>query len=354
MTESDSQSGSVLIRGLGRVSRNWRCLTWTYALSVLISAIATLPYWVQYGSLMDHSFYSRSISGRLDIGAALDAMRLLTERPTGARNVSFLLEMVFALVVFILTPGVLSIYLGDEIDSFGNMLRTGLRYFWRFVRLTLFLALIGGISVGILAGLRAVLLNKLDNIYVEREFFIWALITGLIVAAVAVFFRLWFDLAEVLVVDRGTYRLGRQEDRRVRKALGPSFKLLRAGFWRLYLSFIFVGFLGYAGLLFMLALWHMLPPGATFLAFLLAQAGVFLLMAARFWQRGIEVAWFDETGVLVTPIPVPIAVPVVVEGVVVEEVVPERDPWPEPEPEPPGRDPEEDPSAGPLPGAVPA
>jgi hypothetical protein len=351
MTESDSQSGSVLISGLGRVCRNWRCLTWTYGLSLLLAWIGSLPLRVQYSSLMDHSLYSRSVSGRLDIAAVLEATRLLTERPTGARNIFLLIEIIFALVVFILTPGVLSIYLGDEIDSFGNMLRTGLRYFWRFVRLTLFLLLIGGLSVGILALLRALLLNKLDNIYVEREYFIWALITGLIVAAVAVFFRLWFDLAEIVTVDRGTYRLGRQEDRRVRYALGPAWKLLRAGFWRLYLSFIFVGFLGYAGLLFMLALWHMIPPGATFLAFLLAQAGVFLLMAARFWQRGIEVAWFDETGVLVTPIPIPITAPVIVEESAVEEVV-VPEPWASPEPEP--TDPDEDPAPGPLPGAVPA
>jgi hypothetical protein len=357
MTESDSQSGSILVRGLGRVCRNWRCLTWTFALNLLLGAIATIPYWVQTSNLMDHSLASSGISGRLNLGMILEEMRILTEHPTGSWNGAFALDVIFALVVFIITPGVLSIYLGDEIDSFGNMLRTGLRYFWRFVRLTLFLAIIAGIPLVILGILRNLLLNKLDEIYVEREFFIWSLITGLIVAAVFVFFRLWFDLAEVIVVDRGTYRLGREEDRRVRYALGPSWRVLRAGFWRLYLSFIFVGFLGYAGLLFMLALWHMLPPGSIFLAFILAQAGLFLLMAARFWQRGIEVAWFDEVGALVTPIPVPIAPPVVVQSVVVEEVV-ERDPWASPEPDsdpdPDAGEPERDPSPNPLPGPLPA
>jgi hypothetical protein len=349
MTESDSQNGSILVRGLGRVCRNWRCLTWTFSLNLLLGALATIGYWVQTSTLMDHSLASRGISGRIDLAMILEEMRILTEHPTGAWNSAFAMDVIFAIVVFILTPGIISIYLGDEIDSFGNMLRTGLRYFWRFVRLSLFLALIAGIPLVILGILRGVLLNKLDNYYVEREFFIWALITGLIIAALAVFFRLWFDLAEILVVERGTYRLGRQEDRRVRYALGPSWRVLRAGFWKLYLAFIFVGFLGYAGLLFTLALWHMLPPGNIFLAFILAQLGLFFLMAARFWQRGIEVAWFDETGVLVTPIPVPIAPPVIVEGVVVEEVVPEREPWPAPEPDPDSPEPERDPLPGPLP-----
>jgi hypothetical protein len=307
----ESKPGSILIGGFVVMCRNWRCLTWAFFLNLLLAAVATVPDIAQLSALLNHSLAAHSLSGRLDLAAYGELFGHLSERPSGIWNSAMSLDFLFAFVLFIFTPAVLSIYLGDEVASLGNLFRIGLRFFWRMVRITLLFALIAGITLGILAACRAGLLNKLDDIYVERGWWAWAVITGLIVAAVAVFFRIWFDLAELITVERGTYRIGRIEDRAVRRTLGPAFRLFRAGFLRLYFSFILVGALGLAGFVLALLLWHALPPGSTFLAFIFAQIGLFLLLAARFWQRGLEVAWFDVAGAAVTPQVAPITTPVI-------------------------------------------
>jgi len=304
-----TKPGSILTGGFVLMCRNWRCLTWTFFINLVLAAIATLPYVAQLSALLDHSLAAKSFTGRLDLGAYIEMVGHLGERPSGLWNSALSLDILFAVVLFVFTPAILSIFLGDEVASLGNMFRVGLRFFWRMVRITLLFALIAGITLAVLGAVRTGLLNKLDDIYVERAWFTWALITALIVGAVAVFFRLWFDLAELLTVERGTYRIGRIEDRAVRRTLGPALKLFRIGFLRLYLSFIFVGALGAAGLLLALMLWHALPPGSTFLAFVFAQIGLFLLLASRFWQRGLEVAWFDYAGAVVTPQVAPIVAP---------------------------------------------
>jgi hypothetical protein len=305
----ENKPGSILLRGFVRMCRNWRCLTWTFFLNFLLAALATVPYFAQTSALMDHSLASAGIAGRLDLGKYVEVVRHLGERPSGIWNGAMTLDLTFALLLFVFTPAILSIYLGDEVASLGNMFRVGLRFFWRMVRLTLLFALIAGITLGILSAVRGAMLHKLDDIYVERAFFLWALATGVVVSAVAVFFRVWFDLAELLVVERGTYRIGRLEDRAVRRTLGPAWRLLRGGFLRVYLSFVIVGALGVAGFLLALLLWHAAPPGSTFLAFIFGQLGLFLLLAARFWQRGLEVAWFEIAGPAVTPVAVLIVEP---------------------------------------------
>jgi hypothetical protein len=305
----ESKPGSILFGGFVLMCRNWRCLTWAFFLNLLLAAIATVPDIAQLSALLNHSLAAHSLAGRLDLGAYAELVGHLNERPSGIWNSAISLDFLFAFVLFVFTPAILSIYLGDEVASLGNMFRVGLRFFWRMVRITLFFALIAGVTLGILGALRGGLLNKIDDIYVERGYFAWALGTGLIVGAIAVFFRVWFDLAELLVVERGTYHIGRIEDRAVRRTLGPAFKLFRAGFLRLYLSFIFVGALGFAGLALAVLLWHAVPAKANFLAFVFAQVGLFVLLAARFWQRGLEVAWFEYAGAVVTPVVAPITLP---------------------------------------------
>jgi len=299
----------ILSGGFTLMCRNWRCLTWAFFLNLLLAAIATVPYIAQLSDLLNHSRAAHNLAGRLDLGAYAELVGHLGERPSGIWNSAMSLDFLFAIVLFIFTPAILSIYLDDEVASLGNMFRIGLRFFWRMVRIALLFALIGGITIGILGALRGGLLTKLDDIYVERGYFAWSLLTGLVVGAIAVFFRLWFDLAELLVVERGTYHIGRIEDRAVRRTLGPAFRLFRAGFLRLYFSFIFVGALGVAGLALALVLWHAMPARANLLAFIFAQIGLFLLLTARFWQRGIEVAWFEFAGAAVTPVVAPITSP---------------------------------------------
>jgi hypothetical protein len=310
MTTFEEKRG-VLSGGRGLVFRNWRCLTWTYLFNLVLASIAAIPLRAQTGALLDHSLAARNIAGKLDLAQMGAAISIINERPTGLVNSSLVLDLGFAAILFLFTPAILSIFLSDELASLGNLFRVGLRFFWRMVRLGLVFLIVGGIPLGILAAIRGALLNRLDNIYVEREFFLWSLAMGLIVLFVAILVRLWFDLAQLVIVDRGTYRIGRVESRSAWKALGPAWRLLRAGFWRLFFSFVLIDLLGLAALLLALFVWRAAPAGSVWLAFVIEQIGLFLLLAARFWQRGMEVAWFSSnTAVVAVPV-TPLVEPVV-------------------------------------------
>jgi hypothetical protein len=323
MTEEivTTKPGSPLVTGLRLVFSNWRCLTWTYALGLLLGLLATLPVFAQYSSLLDHSLEAARIAGKFDVADYQNAGSLLSERTNGAMTGSIALDVLFALVFFIFTPAILSIYLGDELASLGTMFRTGLRFFWRMVRLTLIFAILAGIIIGILSAVRGGLLSRLDaKGVIERPLFFWSLGTGLFIACVGFFFRLWLDVAQVVVVERGTYRIGRVENRSAWKALGPAWRLMLQGFYPLYFSFVLIGVLSWIGFLAPVALWHAGPSRATHWAFLCGQIALFLLLAGRFWQRGVVAAWFNKYAAAITPVVIPMKPPVVDHHLVEEPI----------------------------------
>jgi hypothetical protein len=61
-------------------------------------------------------------------------------------------------------------------------------------------------------------------------------------------------------------------------------------FFRIFGSFVLVGIVGVCGLVLCLFLWKLLPAHQVWIAALLAQVGLFLLLVSRFWQRGLEAA----------------------------------------------------------------
>jgi hypothetical protein len=117
--------------------------------------------------------------------------------------------------------------------------------------------------------------------------------------------RLWFDLAEVYVV-----QMGQNGDRRVRRSLGPAWRLLRQHFGHLFLSYIAAGIVGALGFAFFLWIWFLGQTShATLLVFFLSQIGLLFLLASRIWQRGIvsalllAVAEPTQTVIVVEPGP---------------------------------------------------
>jgi len=124
------------------------------------------------------------------------------------------------------------------------------------------------------------------------------------VLLVALLLRLWWDLVEVYIV-----RNAMDGERRVHLALVPAFRLLFRHFFRIFGSFLLTGLAGVTALALCLSLWKALPAHQVWIAALLAQLGLFLLLVSRFWQRGLE-----ATLVMVVDPPV----------VITEELLPEE------------------------------
>jgi hypothetical protein len=152
------------------------------------------------------------------------------------------------------------------------------------VRAAILAGCIAAVILGILLGARVLLLDRLSAVYVERTMFLYSSISGAVVLLVALVVRLWWDLVEVYVV-----RNAMDGERRVRQALQPALRLLGKYFFRIVGSFFLSGLAGVGALALCLLLWkQFVPAHQVWLACLLAQLGLFLLLASRFWQRGIE------------------------------------------------------------------
>jgi hypothetical protein len=118
----------------------------------------------------------------------------------------------------------------------------------------------------------------------------------LLLVLVASLLRLYFDLVEAYTVQLGAeHRADGKTDRRVRKTLGPAFRLLRDHLLRAWGVFLLLAAAGAVAAFFAgRTAMHMLAQPRVWPMFLVAQAGVLAIMFARFWQRGAEVSLVQQ------------------------------------------------------------
>ncbi len=278
---------NLLVQGFQLGLRNWPCVVWAYAVNLLFSLLAAVPFATGLTSYLDHSLAAQKIAGTID--AASLAELSIHLRDTGfypmAMHTAGWLNLLQLLMLFIFFAGSVFVFVSAEPPRLSVLLRGGVAYFWRFVRAAIVAGCVAMIVLGILLGLRSVLLARAGAIYVERQMFLYAAISGAVILLVALLVRLWWDLVEVYIV-----RNAMDGERRVRQSVFPALRLLFRYFFRTVGSFLLTGMAGVSAFAFCLYLWKMLPAQQVWMAALLAQLGLFLLLASRFWQRGLEAA----------------------------------------------------------------
>jgi hypothetical protein len=276
---------NLLVQGFQLVLRNWPCVVWLYAFNLLFALLAAVPFATGLGPYLDHSLAAQKIAGTVDI-AYLGELALHV-RDTGftpmVLHTAGWVGLFQLLVLFYLFAGSVFVFVAAEPPLLSVLLRGGVAYFWRFVRAALLAGGSAAIILCVLLAIRAGLLARADAVYVERRMFLFSAISGAVVLLVALFLRLWWDLVEVYIV-----RNAMDGERRVHLALVPAFRLLSRYFFRLFGSFLLTGIAGVTALALCLSLWKALPAHQVWMAALLAQLGLFLLLTSRFWQRGLE------------------------------------------------------------------
>ena len=284
-----AKSQSIFLGGLRLLLANKRIVLWSYLPLLLIALSAGTLSRARSGQFLDHSLAAQKLVGDLDIGYFAELFqRSNGSAPNSIDPVQILLYVLFS---FFLAAGTVYVFLSREKPRLATVLGVGIQYFWRFFRLTLFLAIFAGPTLGLLRWLRTLYLDRADEKYVEAAYDWRAVLTLLVLLLVAVILRLWFDLAEVYIV-----HLGLQGDRRVRRSLGPSLRLLYRQFVRVFFTYCAAGAIGVLGFGLFIWLWaggqtsHLILP-----VFLISQVGLLCLLASRVWQRAILAALVIET-----------------------------------------------------------
>ncbi len=277
---------NLFVQGFRLALRNWPFVVWAYAINLGFGLLAGIPFAAGLAPYLDHSLAAQRIAGTIDVtylGELLMHLRETSFRLI-AIHTAVWLNLLQVLVLFVLFAGTTFVYVSAEPPRLSVLLRGGVAYFWRFVRAAIVAGCVAAVVLGILLLARVLLLDRVSALYVERTMFLYSAISGAVVLLVALIARLWWDLVEVYIV-----RNAMDGERRVRHALLPALRLLGKYFFRTVGSFFLSGMLGVGALALCLFLWkQFVPAHQVWLAWLLAQLGLFLLLASRFWQRGIE------------------------------------------------------------------
>jgi hypothetical protein len=276
---------NLLLQGFQLGLRNWPCVVWTYAVNLLFALLAGIPFASGLAPYLDHSLAANHIAGTIDTSYLRELA--IQVRGTGffpmVINTAVWLNMLQVLVLFVLFAGSVFVYVSAEPPRLSVLLRGGIAYFWRFVRAAIVAAFAATLILGLLLGVRGLLLDRARNVYVERQIFVYSAISAGLILLLALLVRLWWDLVEVYIV-----RNAMDGERSILPALLPALRLLFRHFFRTFGSFFVAGLAGVFAYALCLFLWRLLPAHQVWIACLLAQLGLFLLLAGRFWQRGIE------------------------------------------------------------------
>ncbi len=281
---------SIFLHGLSLTLRRYPALLWTYVFSLGLALIFSLRFHAQFASILNHSLAAQRLSNGFDLATVAGAFLRLHDGPSEGRAGSFASVPLFVIVYFLLVPGTLFCYQTASPARLSTLFHQGLLYFWRFIRITILTLIVSGLILGLLSFLQTKWAEHVDNHAVGLHSFLARMIGVVIIALVACFLRLYFDLVEVYTVQIGLHlRANGASDRRVRSTLGPAWRILRAHFAEAYPIFLFLAILGAAAVLVTARISvHMLAQPRVWPMFLLTQIGLFLMLLTRFWQRGVE------------------------------------------------------------------
>jgi hypothetical protein len=276
---------NLLLQGFQLSLRNWPCVVWTYAANLLFAVLAGVPLASGLAPYLDHSLAAKNIAGTIDTSYLRELV--IQVRPTAffpmMLHTAVWLNVVQVLLLFVLFAGSVFIYVSAEPPRLSVLLRGGIAYFWRFVRAAIVAGVAATLILGLLLGIRGLLLDRAGNVYVGRQIFVYSAISAGLILLLALVVRLWWDLVEVYIV-----RNAMDGERRIQPALLPALRLLFRNFFRTFGSFLVAGLAGVFAFTLCLFLWRLLPAHRVWMACLLAQLGLFVLLAGRFWQRGVE------------------------------------------------------------------
>jgi hypothetical protein len=278
---------SLILASTRILSAGKRYILWFYLLNLAFAWLGAAAFSKSAHGILDHSLYADRVLHGLDLGV----LEEMIERPEfGPRRSSEAPALIFAslflLASLLFMPGVLLGYSSDHRISREEFFRACGRNVGRFVRLAVVFALLAGIVTGIGFLIQGAGMNALDSSQDDRRL---ALVEWLSLGLMFLFLtvlRIGFDLAETDVVLRETA---------VPKSILWAFRAILRNFFPLLGTYLLAAISAAVILLAGLFLWHLVvPPQSVVGAFLVSQVTLLLLLASRFWQRAIAVAFYQR------------------------------------------------------------
>jgi hypothetical protein len=318
---ADERKG-VVAAGFSLLRRRQGVLWWMFVVSVVLGGLGALPATINIGHALNHSLAGQQLTTRFDLGMYVELMRLPEvdisryDPAVGVSVFVFFLFMLFAL------GGILESYRQDRRLTTGEFFAASGAFFWRFVRLLL-LSIVPFVIVGLIyQGLSKAGDYVGDRAIADQVGIFSSIGAAIIFMLLALWVRLWFDLAQVRAVvqnERGMWR-------NLWKSWGITW---RAG---LYWRYVFIALVAWIVMAIALVIWAHVPSAATPMIFLSLELIIFAQLATRLWQLATAMTWYQryaETLVVVLPVVEIIPPPAEVIESPVATDLPAADPGPE-------------------------
>jgi hypothetical protein len=291
---------NIFLHGLTITLRRLPALLWTYVFNLGLALVFSIRLHRQFSAMMDHSLGAQRLVSGFDLGTVGESVLRLQDGPSGGSATAYAAIPLYLVIYLVLVPGTIFAYLSDTRARLSTLLQQGLLFFWRFTRIALLTVLVSVVILGPLLFLQNRWSEHIDEHTIGRTAFLYALAGNVSMFLFASILRLYFDLVEVYTVQLGqSLRPDGRPDRRVRRALGPAFRSLAAHFSQAWPIFLFLTLFGIAAVILTARTsMHMLAQPRVWPTFLIAQIGLFLMLFARFWQRGVETSLAIQNPIL--------------------------------------------------------
>jgi len=280
-----TEQRGLLREGFQRVWRYQRVLWFIFFINLGLGHFSAGPIIHKLDGVTDHSLYARRLSNMFDYGAfsalSSDPQVKLFEA-TGSMVSTCI---VFFFIVLFLTGGILEAYRSGRKLTTREFFEACGSYFWRWVRLLLVMMIVF-IPVVMLASFVKERSGTLLADASEMTGY-WFLLGGMsVVVLLAMFVRLWFDVAQVrTVVEEETGML-----RNARQALKITTGNFGTLFW-MYLRISVVGWLVFAAGVYV---WAKMPPARFVWTIFVLEIVIMIGFGIRLWQRACEMIWYQR------------------------------------------------------------
>jgi len=279
-------SKETFVAGWHVLWRRWGILCWVFAANVALGALGTLPAARQLRNILRHTLAGEQLFKGFDVGMFYELVRVPEAGLLRFTNSSYLWAALFPVFLLLISGGILEAYRQDRRLSTGEFFAASGAFFWRFVRLALISLVPFAVLYNAYLAVDKVADHLGDKVTVDQIGFLIWLVGVIVLVLLALFVRLWFDVAKVRAV---------AEDERSMvfntfKSLDIAQRRLGSLLW-LYLR---ISLLAWMAALMAFLIWTKLPPTTIWATFILLELVVLAQLAARLWQMASLTIWYQR------------------------------------------------------------
>ena len=285
-TVANAKQGLVAA-GASLVWRRRSILWWVFAANIALGALGTLPAAMQINKSLHHTLAGEQLVKGFDLGMFYELLRVPEVNLFRFRTSSYAFAALFAVFMLFISGGILEVYRQDRrrVDT-GDFFAASGAFFWRFAQLTL-------VSLAPFALLREAYFDVPkaadylgDKVLADQVGFVIWLVGMIILVLLALFVRLWFDIAKVRAVVLNKRRMWPN----MWQACGITLRHLRTLLW-MYLR---ISLVAWITLFVAFLVWTKIPPTAIWATFVLLELVILVQLGARLWQMASATVWYKR------------------------------------------------------------